>query len=548
MSEAITKASDLELERASIQTLLETWQATRHLGFEHWLPMVQEASERARLIGDDVLLAHSLIAVAFGHVLQLKCAQALELAHQALELLEGHDQADLEATALQMIGRAHYDLGNDEQALEVFEQALQRAEDETLSLRLQGNIAAISIELGRLQEAIEVHEQILALPKAGGRANTHSNLALALFRLGVEREEAGDQTESEALLERAKKELQTALDLARADSEQDVEGHTLVTLAGIFKHQGELEQSFAHYQQALELAQRAGFPWVELQAFIALGCLEQRQGQHLEAIARFEKALARATDLDFKEQLSRVHFNLCESFEALGDFQEALHHHRRFFEFDSQVKSENSSRRVEALTVRFQVENAQLEAKWQRERSEALVVLNQQLEHQALTDALTGLANRRAFNEHFRRTFATAKEANSGLSVVLIDLDHFKQVNDQFSHAIGDEVLKTFAQILRQHCRVTDLAARHGGEEFVLLMPGIEGQASFNACERLRLATERFDWATIQPGLQVTASFGFCDDLQVTDHQALLEFADQQMYNAKQAGRNQVHPVQTLKV
>jgi diguanylate cyclase (GGDEF)-like protein len=302
--------------------------------------------------------------------------------------------------------------------------------------------------------------------------------------------------------------------------------------------------SFAHYQQALELAQRAGFPWVELQAFIALGCLEQRQERHLEAIARLEQALNCATDLDFKEQRSRVHFHLSESFEALGYFQEALQHHRHFYELDNLVKSEASTRRVESLTVRFQVENAQLEAKLQRERSEALVVLNQQLEHQTLTDALTGLANRRAFSEHFRRMFATARQANSSLSVVLIDLDHFKQVNDQFSHTVGDQVLKTFAQLLRQHCRVTDLAARYGGEEFVLLMPGVEGHATFHACERLRLATQHFDWTQIQAGLQVTASFGFCDDLRETDHHQLLELADQQMYAAKQAGRNRVHPVQ----
>jgi diguanylate cyclase (GGDEF)-like protein len=436
----------------------------------------------------------------------------------------------------------HYDLGNDESALEMFEQALLLATDEALKLRLRGNIAAISIELGRLEQAIEVQAQILASPNATNLANTHSNMALALHRMSDQQLESGQETKAQELLEQAKHHIQMALQLSRASNEQDTEGHTLVTLAGIFKHQGNFSQAFVHCQEALVLAQSAGYPWVELQARISLGVLEQRQGRYLEAKIMLEQALKRAEELGFQEQISRIHFNLSEVLESLGDYQKALQHHRRFYELDLTVRSEAASKRVEALTVRFQVERAQLEAQLQRERSEALVALNQQLEHQALTDPLTGLANRRAFTEHYKRTFAAAKESGSALSVVMIDLDHFKRVNDQFSHAVGDDVLKAFAKILQEHCRATDLAARYGGEEFVLLMPGVEARATFNACERLRVATQTFDWSKIQAGLQVTASFGFGDVLQALDHVALLEMADQQLYSAKNAGRNQIQP------
>ena len=251
-----TPALDLEHEAREIQALLEIWEATRHLPVDTWIGEVQEAFERARQLGNDVLLARSLIAVAFGHVVRLESVAALDLCQQALVLLEDKELTNLEATAHQMIGRVYYDLGNDESALEMFEQALLLTTDEALKLRLRGNIAAISIELGRLEEAIEVQAQILASPNATNLANTHSNMALALHRMSDQQLESGQETKAQELLEQAKHHIQIALQLSRASNEQDTEGHTLVTLAGMFKHQGNFSQAFVHYQEALVLAQR----------------------------------------------------------------------------------------------------------------------------------------------------------------------------------------------------------------------------------------------------------------------------------------------------
>jgi diguanylate cyclase (GGDEF)-like protein len=564
MSEtASLDAPDLESERKQIQTLLETWQAMQHLGPDEWQPLTEEALARSQRLGDPMLLVRSLIARGQAHVIRLECPQALALASQALALLEGSGQTDvqagefqvgelqardpetrdLEARAHRLIGRVHYDLGDDGQALEAFERALQCAQDQSLALRLRGHIAAISIELGHLPEAITAIEQVLASPECDNRANMHSNLAIAWFRLSHQQQEAGLETQAQTALERAGEHIQRALMLARAESHHDIEAHALVTQADILEHQGDPDQALEVYRQAIRVAQISGFPWVELQALINVGGLEHKRNHHQKAIEVLDQALERAEQLGFKEQASRIHRHLADAHEALDHLREALAHHRQFHDLDAVVKSEAATRRLESLTVRFQVERAQLEAQWHRERAAHLAALNEQLEHQALTDALTGLANRRAFGEHFQRMFAAARKAGSALTVVLVDLDHFKRVNDVFSHTMGDEVLRVFAQVLLEHCRVTDLAARYGGEEFVVLMPGVSGQAAFEACERLRMATEGFAWSQLHPELRVTASFGYCDDLAVTAHTQLLEVADQHLYVAKANGRNRVEPL-----
>jgi len=120
------------------------------------------------------------------------------------------------------------------------------------------------------------------------------------------------------------------------------------------------------------------------------------------------------------------------------------------------------------------------------------------------------------------------------------DIDFFKQVNDRFSHAVGDAVLKEIATILLAATRTTDLVARYGGEEFVIAFvetPQAEAEA---LCERLRQAIEDHSWAAIDPKLSVTMSMGLCGDLSIGSAEAMLSAADQCLYMAKEQGRNRV--------
>ena len=170
-----------------------------------------------------------------------------------------------------------------------------------------------------------------------------------------------------------------------------------------------------------------------------------------------------------------------------------------------------------------------------RERS----LLLAQRERQANEDPLTGLYNRRYFDVQLSREFARARRFGQPLSVALCDLDHFKKINDTFSHALGDAVLKVTAQLFKAYFREVDTVARYGGEEFVLLLPQTSAQAANLACEGFRRALEAYPWRELQPGLQVTASIGISDNLGVDSCETLLSLADQNLYRAKRSGRNQ---------
>ncbi len=158
----------------------------------------------------------------------------------------------------------------------------------------------------------------------------------------------------------------------------------------------------------------------------------------------------------------------------------------------------------------------------------------------SIRDELTGLYNRRFFNEEVKVLLANAMRYGHAFSVVLGDIDHFKQINDGYSHAIGDEVLKKIAEILRNSIRDSDIVARYGGEEMVLALPTTSPAAARDMMERIRKAIEDFPWGGVAEGLQVTMSFGICDRIEGKDFEHLLALADEQLYKAKNAGRNRI--------
>lgn len=156
----------------------------------------------------------------------------------------------------------------------------------------------------------------------------------------------------------------------------------------------------------------------------------------------------------------------------------------------------------------------------------------------ARQDALTGLANRRELLEQGRRALALGRRQQTPFTAVFIDLDKFKQVNDQFGHKTGDALLKHVADGLRGSIRAGDIAGRLGGDEFALLLPGMEGSAARIYVEKIR---QRLLDTMREKAWPVTFSIGFVSHRQAPDDlDRLLADADQLMYQAKQGGRNRI--------
>ncbi|HIO23362.1 MAG TPA: GGDEF domain-containing protein [Nitrospinaceae bacterium] len=167
-------------------------------------------------------------------------------------------------------------------------------------------------------------------------------------------------------------------------------------------------------------------------------------------------------------------------------------------------------------------------------------VLYEQTKKLAVTDGLTGISNRPNMEQSLLSEFERSKRYNSPLSIVLLDVDHFKDVNDSYGHQKGDEILVTFASVLKKFCRANDTAARYGGEEFLMILPQSNAQGAFKIAERVREEIMKMSFVGNDSKFSVTTSCGVAelnrDYMKNTDQ--LINVADNAMYEAKNSGRN----------
>ena len=182
-----------------------------------------------------------------------------------------------------------------------------------------------------------------------------------------------------------------------------------------------------------------------------------------------------------------------------------------------------------------------LEASRLKARNE-LLTLAETHEHAARTDELTGLANRRDMQSRLAMEFSRYQRSGHHFSIALIDLDLFKQINDQFGHDAGDDVLREFAGLIRTVIRQADVAARWGGEEFLVLLPDTSLLQALTLAERLRSDVSRHAFRFRDQALPVTISAGVCSIAKARSLDDLLKQADLHLYNAKESGRNRIAP------
>lgn len=202
---------------------------------------------------------------------------------------------------------------------------------------------------------------------------------------------------------------------------------------------------------------------------------------------------------------------------------------------------------VEIRTAKRQIE----EAYWEKDQAlvkleqlhmeieqkqQELMELNANLVNLSVTDKLTGLKNRRFFEEKLEEQMILYSQTGQPFSLYIVDIDHFKKVNDTWGHPIGDVVLGTLADILQFHVRSEDMVARYGGEEFVLILPNMDAAESKIRAEELRLAVARSTWETGQ----ITVSIGIATFIQMDSDTTLLKKADLALYASKENGRNRV--------
>jgi two-component system, cell cycle response regulator len=204
---------------------------------------------------------------------------------------------------------------------------------------------------------------------------------------------------------------------------------------------------------------------------------------------------------------------------------------------------------VRALDARLKAawRYVSLREAWQRDQSKLvqamaeLALINRKLEQTALSDELTDLPNRRAGMNVLAQVWSAAQRTSDPLSVLAVDIDHFKSINDRYGHAVGDVVLRAVAATLREHARREDTVVRWGGEEFLVVMPTARSPEAARAAERLRRAVQALQVPVEGRQIGVTISVGVSSTDPATAHvDKLLKDADEALYSAKHGGRNRV--------
>jgi diguanylate cyclase (GGDEF)-like protein len=263
-------------------------------------------------------------------------------------------------------------------------------------------------------------------------------------------------------------------------------------------------------------------------------------GRLEEAIEFFRQSLSAAQDGDIEQAVTSM-LHLSQAYEAAGRFAEALAAYKQYHAWQVKMTEEAVQRRAKYAALRFENEKLRALAQAEQHRAQNLESENQDLSREAhrlsramLEDDLTKLSNRR----HLETALFEFLVSGEPYAIAMLDVDHFKQINDAFSHAVGDEVLRQVAGLIRQCCREHDLPVRYGGEEFTILFRGAEQGVAKKICERLRVMIERHGWGALLAGGGVTVSIGAASWREAKNPAQALAIADWRLYRAKAEGRN----------
>lgn len=409
-----------------------------------------------------------------------------------------------------------YQLGDYYEALSYLKEGISRSDrlnNARLASVLRTNRVVCLTDLERPGEALADIQAVLALPgeaaRRGPSGPAYETMAIAALR-------AGDVALGQDLLQHAR-ETQPHERLPDARVELVVaEAELLVT-------QGQLEQAVECLQAALPLQTEGLSLRAQCLFFQLLAELQERRGRTQEALRHMHTWQ--------QLHVERARLASQARYQAASLQTELLRLQHERDEIDARQRAtERAKAELEAINQQLSQKVREVEA------------LQAELQQRAVRDALTGLFNRRHLNDVLPSMLALAQRDEQPLAMVIIDLDHFKAVNDEFGHQAGDEVLQAFGELLRRRMRKSDVACRYGGEEFCLLLPRTGALAARRKAEALlkewRGASFDFPSGRLEAA---TFSAGVADTLVVGGSaEALLNAADRSALQAKRLGRNRV--------
>lgn len=521
---------------------------------ERAVALALQAAARTREANEPMaILAGALTLLVAVHRRRGQAEAAIAAGQEALPLVQQAGDPVALCELLCNLTLCFLDLGLPQEALRHVIDAEQaaRASGERRMLSWACNRAGLTCShLGEHAEAERRLREALALANEidgdEERFSCCTNLGFVASQAHDELRRRGDAEAARQAAERGRAWCAAALEVAQRHPNTYRQGIASVNLARFCGLCGNVDTARALLAEARQLAQQHGHRQLVLTCDSTLGELLVDQGQHALALQPLERVLeGLAQHYELGLELD-IRLQLAKACKALGDWQRALEHHERFHALKVQQLEERADvgsrvlvNRLELEHARFEAERARMEAALQRSQTTELQQQALHLGRLANEDPLTGLGNRRHADQELPRLLQLAVQRGEPLAVALLDVDHFKHINDQFGHPLGDEVLRLIGSLIRRGTRGNDLTARVGGEEFMVAFSGLDLATALDACERLRTAISRTDWESLATGLKVTVSVGLASGPE-TEPGALVQRADRALCRAKQEGRDRL--------
>jgi|GEM_PF-2303648 len=464
----------------------------------------------------------------------------------AISKLERHGYRPFLDWAYSPLGFSLGMLGTPEIGLEWVSKAITGAEQRTdesqlrRSLNDEGRLFAM---LEEEERSIAAFEKVLALQDAAWNvfeeADFLNDIAHTYLHFARRTEQDFDKRTQLAL--KALELAQSALDMLKAQNHDHLTISSLENLGSALTILGRFPEAEEAFVRALPLSESNERIHVELLASYALLLCELGRYDEADSMLQraYEQAQARNQEASFDhiiEARIRLEVMTGKNAEALLWSEQRL----RLMESQYRKRLTTMTRNAEIFVELEKMRQVEQKA---RGRERELQAVNKVLEKQAqswrdeaLRDALTGCLNQRGLALFSEEWFTPGRQA----ACAMVDIDHFKSINDQLGHDTGDKVIQVVASIFVDALRGSDLVVRSGGEEFLLVIHGVENEAAWGTCERLRRAVERHGWGTIAPGLRVTVSLGVAVRGENEEFGALTARAKASLYQAKTEGRNRV--------
>lgn len=518
-------------------------QAQEHLDMARYAPAMDLAVRAEELAEEPCVRAHALSVIAACHHRMDRYAESIDVGLQAVRLW--HELGDLagESSARSNIARVLILTGDLTESLDEGLIALELADLSGELRPRQLALTAIGIVhlcLRQYELSMEYCERAAETARLLGDVAVHGSLidtiACVLMGQAYAAREEGDEPAALTYAELAISRAREAMETGRRAGHRYFQGNALGNLAEMLAFVGRPQEAL-EMMDTFEIDPALDSVSTVTHHLDTRGCIYLALEDYDQAARFFAEALELSAGnnaaMSYCEHLS-------EAYEKNGDYRAALEYHKRFHTLFTLVASEAAQRSAGIAAIRLETARAQDYAMRERERAEDLYHSNLELTRhaenllqQSLEDPLTGLANRRLLDR-------LLETEGSRYSIALIDVDHFKRVNDTYSHQIGDEVLRQLGALLLESGRPADHAARYGGEEFALLLSDADERVGADIAERIRAMIESFDWTGIAPGLRVTVSIGVTAHHEAGSAAELLAIADRRLYEAKGRGRNRV--------